>query len=375
MSGFPNPSVANLDLESLELADLESGSSAVESSAHHLEKLVNSFEISISPLQYNRTLCHLPTDSKAKAGGIKKFVVFHPTVTQEGLQMITSKFVPRDSDVWVVTYPEARGTGDASVAGGATALGGLIVGQSLGVVGDLMWIENLVSSANGDSELSRINALPINAPRVFKSHAPFEYIQQWTTDKSKVLYLSRNPKDLAYCDYEATRCNNLSAAPPLTLNHYLKKIFVRANSIGGDWWDHALTFSSKYNYVAVTGPEEGSPDLFTLSYENMYANMKEGVEGIRSFVRGEDKPNEAKVTEIMSAISATKFEAPGQWAGFFTVVDSDLFDRVHTKRCAKSWGNDQVEVNFGYQKGRASKEDEEAIALLQEKGDGYCVVM
>lgn len=43
----------------------------------------------------------------------------------------------------------------------------------------------------------QINAIPKTQRRVFKTHAPHEFLMKWTNRQSKVVYLARNPKDVA----------------------------------------------------------------------------------------------------------------------------------------------------------------------------------
>ena len=163
----------------------------------------------------------------------------------------------------------------------------------------------------------RINAMPETKPRTFKSHAPLDFIKLWTTDKSAVIYLARNPKDVAVSLWHHSR-SKTSFGYDGPFSHFLDKIFLSGRAESGSWWGHVGTYFAAENWQAVVEGEEdnddSTPRLFCLWYEAMLRTPAEAVQGISDFVGYK--------------VSMVKAEEIAQECSFSTMKKSELANGV-----------------------------------------------
>ncbi|GMH98693.1 hypothetical protein TrVE_jg457 [Triparma verrucosa] len=371
----------------VEVIDLEGGGDSVQN--QNFEPLPDDPAL-FAPYTYNRSMCKVST-KKAEKG----YTPFPSTISQEVLDEITRSFVPRDSDIWIVSYPKSGTTWGTEIISqivhgesNAAPLGG---GIALGLTDEehVPWLEALCGkSPSVDEAIARINAMPETKPRTFKSHAPLDFIKLWTTAKSAVIYLARNPKDVAVSLWHHSR-SKTSFGYEGPFSHFLDKIFLSGRAESGSWWGHVGTYFAAENWQAVVEGEEdnddSTPRLFCLWYEAMLRTPAEAVQGISDFVghkvsmvKAEEIAQECsfsamKKSELANGVKGCNIEQDGGhegdvnnaagsqirkggvggWKDYMTVRQNERFDKIHHRQLER--GNTaglghNLMIDFGDQK-------------------------
>lgn len=358
------------------------------------------------PHKYPRTLVLLPP-SEQQGTTSRSYSPYGPEVSQEGIETISSHFVPRPSDIWLVSYPQSGLTWLSAIVShllfdesqAAASGGGISLGRTLNE--RVLNLEVLCSAHPGPasdplSALSYVNGLPTTKRRIFRSHSPLPLISSWTTFGNKVVYLSRNPKDVSVALwFRSLAPLSLRPSPVYDgpFSHFLSRIFLKGHASGGDWYSHVLPYvhTSNWQSFAESGdggaaslatrrdaPAGGAPgvlkaDLFHLWYEAFAASPSEGVFGVGEFIgckASELSKTRCRAISELTALSAMQEEEKrkgvvgwgtasaskegggadkevkkgsvlamggvGGWKDFFTVRQNESFDAIHEKKI-KSW--------------------------------------
>lgn len=124
-------------------------------------------------------------------GGQIKFPVF---ISQADMDLIEKEFVVKDGDVFVVTYPRSGTTWTEQMVH-------LLVNK--GEQGEqrltdaVPWLETLPHRPNG--MIKFLETLPQR--RLFTSHLPYPLMPRIDNTTAKIVYVARNPKDVAISTY------------------------------------------------------------------------------------------------------------------------------------------------------------------------------
>ena len=124
-------------------------------------------------------------------GGQIKFPIF---ISQADLDMIEKEYVVKDGDVFVATYPRSGTTWTEQMVH-------LLVNK--GEQGEqrltdaVPWLETLPHRPNGMLEF--LKTLPQR--RLFTSHLPYPLMPPLRNTTAKIIYVARNPKDVAISTY------------------------------------------------------------------------------------------------------------------------------------------------------------------------------
>ncbi|MDQ3005822.1 MAG: sulfotransferase domain-containing protein [Chloroflexota bacterium] len=124
-------------------------------------------------------------------GGQIKFPIF---ISQADMDLIEKEFVVKDGDVIVVTYPRSGTTWTEQMVH-------LLVNK--GKQGEqrltdaVPWLETLPHRPNGMIEF--LKTMP--SRRLFTSHLPCSLMPPLNNTTSKIVYVARNPKDVATSTY------------------------------------------------------------------------------------------------------------------------------------------------------------------------------
>jgi hypothetical protein len=159
-------------------------------------------------------------------GGQIKFPMF---ISQADMDMIQKDFVVRNGDVFVVTYPRSGTTWTEQMVH-------LLVNK--GEQGDqrltdaVPWLETLSHRPNGMLEF--LKTLPPR--RLFTSHLPNPLMPQVNNTTAKIVYVARNPKDVAISTYFH---NQSKLGYEGTWEEHLQ-LFMNSDVGFGPYFDHIL---------------------------------------------------------------------------------------------------------------------------------------
>lgn len=189
------------------------------------------------------------------------------------------RFEPRESDIWVATYPRS----------GTTWSQYLLVLLHHGVdvefehIHDISpWFER--SLAIGSLCAQDLNALP--SPRIFKTHLP----ASWVPERGRVLHVHRDGKDVARSYYE------------------LYRKYLGYPGSFSDFFDRFLTgdlqYRSWFDFERGWEQRKRERNVLSVAYESMRAEPHAWIEKISGFM-GLSRSNE----EIEQVVHATDISA------------------------------------------------------------------
>ncbi|OWF35183.1 sulfotransferase 1 family member D1-like [Mizuhopecten yessoensis] len=188
------------------------------------------------------------------------------------------------------------------------------------------------------------------SPRVLNSHVYFEYLpKDFAKRRCKIIYAMRNPKDVAVsffnhhskiCEYEFSG----------TWENYVQR-FLKGDVDYGTWFD----YTQKWEKFMADNPEY---PIFMTTYEDMKQDPLRQVTRIAKFLEIDcDQAFLQEVTDLCQfdrmkkekdalgeQVDAWKDGVPGMyrkgqvgdWKNWFTVAQSELFDRVYQERMKDS---------------------------------------
>ena len=124
-------------------------------------------------------------------GGQIKFPIF---ISQADMDLIEKEFVVKDGDVFVVTYPRSGTTWTEQMLH-------LLVNKgeqgAQRLTDAVPWLETLPHRPNGMIEF--LKTMPPR--RLFTSHLPYPLMPPFNNTTAKIVYVARNPKDVATSTY------------------------------------------------------------------------------------------------------------------------------------------------------------------------------
>jgi len=177
---------------------------------------------------------------------------------------------------------------------------------------------NRLLPAPGVSSRRFLRNLP--RPRILKSHEPFD------ARFRKVLYLVRDPRDVAVSEYHFDLKKRYIAAD-VTLEEFVKRYLVGETSGYGSWWEHTVSW---------IGARQGNPRFLMARYEDLLSNPIPETGKIAEFlgIRA-DEERLAAAIERSSADRMRKLEKQqaDQWTG-----TKNTRQEIPFVRAAKSGG-------------------------------------
>ena len=284
------------------------------------------------------------------------------------------------------------------------------------------------------SAISFVNSLPSTQRRVFRSHSPLSLISSWTIAGNKVLYLSRNPKDVSVSLWLRALTPlppSGSSSPPSPaydgpFSHFLSRVFLPGRAPGGDWYSHVISYVTASHWQSFVdreggggAPPVGSDDssypgsltaeLFHLSYEAFQAAPVEGVFGVGEFLGvslNQLSDARCKTVKDLAGLSAMRDEEKrkgvrgggadggaaalkkkllgrggvGGWKDFFTVRQNETFHVMHDRRMKARRGEGVLMIDFeesGESKlaKKQAEETDELFETLGSENDKTCSLM
>jgi aryl sulfotransferase len=344
------------------------------------------------PYWYHRFLVNVP--------GIPHPVSSNRRTNQDIIHFIRKNFRPRDSDVWIATYPKSGTTWVQNIVSHllfneGSAEKGVAVGLSTHE--HVIWFEaqcipNTLCAETVNSKeilavdctdhaadfISQINNIPTR--RCFKTHSPLGILEPLLTSQGKVIHVARNPKDVSVSMWHHTRTKLFAYDGPY--EHFVEKLFLTGEVESGSWWEYVNPFfqASKRYMKSCQDPSRTSnpfTSVLTVWYEDLQFHPRETLFEIAEFL--EISLSDSRADEILnlcslqtmkenemsngliygakiipgSASSGTKEEPSrnqiregkvGGWAGYLSEELNRVFDERHEQEVAKFEANGEAAV-------------------------------
>jgi hypothetical protein len=139
-------------------------------------------------------------------------VAYVTAISEQDIDDLQEKFMPRDTDVFVTTYPKCGTTWMQQICvllkqGIASGSGHIDPGQKVDIGKESPWIDMSYPKLSLDDMQAMGN------PRIFKTHAPFQLMPSQRDvvtglpAEGKVVYVARNPKDACVSQFHHARCD------------------------------------------------------------------------------------------------------------------------------------------------------------------------
>ncbi|CAH1793189.1 unnamed protein product, partial [Owenia fusiformis] len=186
-------------------------------------------------------------------------------------------------------------------------------------------------------------------PKLLKTHLPHHglptsFLNQSNDSKPKIVYVARNPKDVAVSFYHFYRSNKHLGNFNQGWNEYFE-MFISGYIVYSDWFSHVITW-----YETA---KKDSLILF-MKYEDMKRDPQEEIRKIANFL-GKDTSNEmietlnehtkfesmkknpmvnfSKISVIDSSISPFMRKGEiGDWKNYFTVAQNERFMDIYNEK-------------------------------------------
>ncbi|XP_057567543.1 sulfotransferase 2B1 isoform X3 [Hippopotamus amphibius kiboko] len=242
----------------------------------------------------------------------------------------------RDDDIFIITYPKSGTHWMIEILSLILKDGDPSWSRSVPIWKRSPWCEAVVDAFSHPNQPS---------PRLLSSHLPIQlFIKAFFTSKAKVIYMGRNPRDVAVSLYHYSKIAR-QLKDPGTPDQFLKN-FLKGEVPFGSWFDHIK------GWIRMQGKE----NFLFITYEELQQDLHSSVQRICQFL-GRPLGEEA----LESVIAHSAFEAMkannmsnfsllplsmldqrhgaflrkgvcGDWKNHFTVAQSEAFDRVYREQ-------------------------------------------
>ncbi|XP_071484082.1 sulfotransferase 1A1-like [Diadema antillarum] len=265
------------------------------------------------------------------------------------------KFEVRHDDIFVITYPKSGTTwmqqimllvkfdGDIDNQGGRNVME---------LVPFLDMLDIFTSPDNFEEATPIIlTACDMPSPRMLKSHAPTRLLPvdlRGDEPKAKVIYVARNPKDVAVSYYHF--CRFARGLPFYETWDLFFEEFLAGRAPQGNWFENVLPWWRRRNH----------PNVLFLKYEDMQKDLKGAVKQVARFMEKSladdviDRIVEASRFDRMKidtqsnpdslfpktdtakkeGASFMRKGAVGNWKHYFTVDQNRRFDKLYARKLA-----------------------------------------
>jgi hypothetical protein len=319
-----------------------------------------------APYHYNRTLIQVP--------GMSRPFSNLSCINQSVVNYIRQNFQPRDSDVWLATYPKAGTTWMQNILSyilynEPNSSDGISVGltpeenivwfeaqcipggsqatlppQENNTTTDAEAIEAAITAsltAHAQENLHRVNTNPKR--RCFKSHSPLALLEPLITSQGKVIHVARSPKDIAVSMWHHTRSKSFGYDGPF--DHFVRKLFLTGCVESDSWWDYVVPYcqaTQRWNTYSHTNTNNESDvknytQILTVWYEELKSNPVEVIVRVGEFLDCPLTHDEA--TKIAERCSLETMKEAEQSAGLKLSNRVVVGTRETTEGASEAGGN------------------------------------
>ncbi|XP_055072256.2 sulfotransferase family 5A, member 1 [Misgurnus anguillicaudatus] len=260
--------------------------------------------------------------------------------TQDSLNYAVN-FKFQDTDTVIVTYPKSGTTWMQEIISLVSRKGDPTFSQSQPNWARAPWLEQyycpqVLQASTG--------------PRIITTHLPYDLLAPALRDSNaKVIYVARNPKDVAVSYYHFHKMANFLPDPG-TFSEFLSD-FLKGTVHYGSWFDHVKGW---------TGHAQNFQNFLYITYEEMWQDLRGSVEKVSHFLQCPLTEEELTNVQKHCSFSSMK-ENPmvnytlipqeiidhsrgkfmrkgkiGDWKNNFTEEQSDRFDAVYSSQMGDS---------------------------------------
>jgi len=246
-------------------------------------------------------------------GGQIKFPIF---ISQADMDLIEKEFGAKDGDVFVVTYPRSGTTWTEQMVH-------LLVNK--GVQGEqrltdaVPWLETLPHRPNGMLEF--LKTLPPR--RLFTSHLPYPLIPSLKDTTAKIVYVARNPKDVAISTYFH---NQSKGGYEGTWEEHFE-LFLNSDVGCGPYFDHILPWWQA---------SQNNKNILFLKYEDMKQDHAGNVAKLASFL---DLQADSQLIDTVVALSSFKSMTSSETTNFDWIPQREGVPKHFRKGDIGDWRN------------------------------------
>ncbi|NXL90418.1 ST3A1 sulfotransferase, partial [Alectura lathami] len=241
-------------------------------------------------------------------------------------------FEIKDSDIFIATYPKSGTVWTQNILSLILHEGHRNGTEDMETMDRIPWVEY---------NLKNMDYTSLPSPRVFATHLPYFLTPRDLRNKrGRVIYVSRNPKDVLVSYYHFSKfMNALEDVPDFNI---LMERFLAGKVVASSWFDHV---SGWYNHA-------DDFNILFLTYEDMKKDLRSAVLKICDFIG--KKLSEEEIESVVRQATfdnmrkdpranyenlpdeiATKGKgsflrkgAVGDWKNLMTVAQSERFDKV-----------------------------------------------
>ncbi|XP_041509863.1 sulfotransferase 2A1-like [Microtus oregoni] len=254
---------------------------------------------------------------------------------KEILEEIGDKFVVRDEDTIILTYPKSGTNWLIEIVCLIQTKGNPKWIQSVPVWERSPWIETQI----GYSIL-----IKQEGPHLITSHLPFHlFPKSFFSSKAKMIYVIRNPRDVLVSGYFFFHKTNLVKNPGSLIKYF--EWFLKGNVAYGSWFEHTRAWLSMRE----------RDNFLLLSYEDLKQDTRGTIEKICDFLGKKLEKDELDLVlkyssfQVMKENKMSNFSilpeeiitnglklmrkgTTGDWKNHFTVAQAEAFDKVFQEK-------------------------------------------
>ncbi|NWQ76964.1 ST3A1 sulfotransferase, partial [Columbina picui] len=245
-------------------------------------------------------------------------------------------FEINDSDIFIATYPKSGTVWTQNILALIMCEGHRNGTENIDTMDRIPWLEYNITSMD-------FATLP--SPRIFATHLPYYLVpRDMRNKKGRVIYVTRNPKDVMVSYYHFSKfMNTLEEIPDFDL--FMER-FLAGKVLASAWMDHVAGWYSHaedFNILFLTY-EEMKKDLRSAVLKICkFLGKKLSEEEVDSVVRQatfenmkkDPRANYENLPEELAEKKKGTFlrkGTVGDWKNIMTVAQSERFDKVLQER-------------------------------------------